>query len=42
MNQMSYEVMSKKFVSEGFKFKGGLKRGILETIDVLRNSNNNL
>ena len=42
MNQMSYEVMSQKFVSEGFKFKGGLKRGILETINVLRNSNNNL
>ena len=39
MNQLSYEVKAEKFKSEGFKFKGSLKRGISETINILKNSN---
>ncbi len=36
MNQLSYEVSNEKFQSEGFKFAGDLRRGIGETINLLR------
>ena len=39
MNQLSYEVMSDRFKSKGFVFSGNLRRGIKETIDLLKNSN---
>lgn len=39
MNQLSYEVSSEKFETEGFTFAGDLKRGIGETIDILRQAN---
>ena len=39
MNQLSYEVSSKRFVSEGFAFAGDLRRGIGETISLLRQAN---
>lgn len=39
MNQLSYEVSSEKFLSEGFKFTGDLRRGIGETINLLRQAN---
>ena len=40
MNQLSYEVLSKRFESKGFVFSGNMTRGIKETIDLLKNSNN--
>jgi len=39
MNQLSYEVSSEKFQSEGFKFTGDLRRGVGETINLLRQAN---
>lgn len=39
MNQLSYEVSSERFISEGFAFAGDLRRGIGETINLLRQSN---
>ena len=36
MNQLSYEVSCKRFESKGFVFNGDLKRGIGETIGLLR------
>lgn len=39
MNQLSYEVSSNRFVSTGFKFKGNLREGIDETIQMVRNAN---
>ena len=36
MNQLSYEVSCKRFLSEGFTFSGNLRQGIGETIDLLR------
>lgn len=39
MNQLSYEVSSQRFVSEGFTFAGDLRRGIGETISILRQAN---
>ena len=36
MNQLSYEVSCARFVSEGFTFSGDLRRGIGETIGILR------
>ncbi len=36
MNQLSYEVSCERFSSHGFKFAGDLKRGIGETIALLR------
>jgi UDP-glucose 4-epimerase len=39
MNQLSYEVSRQRFESEGFIFTGELRRGIGETIDLLRQSN---
>ena len=35
MNQLSYEVSSKRFLSEGFQYSGSLRNGIGETIDLL-------
>lgn len=36
MNQLSYEVSCERFLSEGFEFAGDLRRGIGETIALLR------
>jgi len=40
MNQLSYEVMCDRFKSKGFVFSGDIRRGIKETIDLLKHSNN--
>ena len=40
MNQLSYEVMCDRFKSKGFVFSGNLRRGIQDTIELIRNSNN--
>ena len=37
MNQLSYAVLNTKFKSKGFSFNGNLKKGIMETIDLLMN-----
>ena len=37
MNQLSYEVSCDKFKDKGFNFTGSLRRGIGETISLLRN-----
>jgi len=37
MNQLSYEVLCDRFKSKGFNFSGSLRRGIGETISLLRN-----
>jgi UDP-glucose 4-epimerase len=39
MNQLSYEVSSQRFVSEGFTFTGDLRRGIGQTIGLLKQAN---
>jgi len=39
MNQLSYEVSCERFLSEGFSFAGELRRGIGETISLLRQAN---
>jgi UDP-glucose 4-epimerase len=39
MNQLSYEVSCERFLMEGFTFTGDLRRGIKETIDLLRHEN---
>ena len=39
MNQLSYEVSSERFTNTGFKFSGKLKRGIGETVALLRGAN---
>lgn len=39
MNQLSYEVSCERFLSEGFAFAGDLRRGIGETIGLLRQAN---
>ena len=39
MNQLSYEVLCDRFKSTGFVFSGDLKRGIQETILLLKNAN---
>jgi len=39
MNNWSYEVSRERFVSQGFTFTGDLRRGIEETIALLRNAN---
>ena len=39
MNQLSYEVSCEKFISKGFSFKGSLRRGVEDTIALLRQSN---
>ena len=40
MNQLSYEVLSDRFMSKGFIPEGSLRRGISETISILNNCNN--
>ena len=39
MNQLSYEVSCKRFIEKGFIFAGDLRRGIGETIGLLRQAN---
>ncbi len=39
MNQLSYEVLSKKFCETGFVFKGSLPKGISDTVSLLKNAN---
>lgn len=39
MNQLSYEVSRERFVNEGFVFSGDLRRGIGETVGLLRQAN---
>ncbi|OHB44724.1 MAG: nucleoside-diphosphate sugar epimerase [Planctomycetes bacterium GWC2_49_10] len=39
MNQLSYEVSCERFISQGFAFAGDLRRGIGETIGLLRQAN---
>ena len=39
MNQLSYEVSCARFMAEGFVFAGDLRRGIGETIGLLRQAN---
>jgi UDP-glucose 4-epimerase len=39
MNQLSYEVSCKRFLSQGFVFAGDLRRGIGETISLLNQTN---
>jgi nucleoside-diphosphate-sugar epimerase len=39
MNQLSYEVSSERIRQKGFTFYGDLKRGIGDTIALLRNAN---
>jgi nucleoside-diphosphate-sugar epimerase len=39
MNQLSYEVSCERFMTEGFAFAGDLRRGIGETIGLLRQAN---
>lgn len=39
MNQLSYEVSRERFVNQGFTFAGDLRRGIGETIALLRQAN---
>ena len=39
MNQLSYEVSCERFMEEGFTFAGDLRRGIGETIGLLRQVN---
>jgi hypothetical protein len=36
MNQLSYEVLSKRFKSAGFEFHGDLEKAVNETIGLLR------
>jgi len=42
MNQLSYEVSCEKIKAEGFTFSGDLRRGIGETISMLRMANSNV
>jgi UDP-glucose 4-epimerase len=39
MNQLSYEVSCERFVAEGFVFNGDLRRGIGDTLALLRRAN---
>jgi UDP-glucose 4-epimerase len=39
MNQLSYEVSCDRFIAEGFTFSGDLRRGVGETIELLRQAN---
>ncbi len=36
MNQLSYKVSAKKFISTGFQFKGDLEKSIQQTIDLIK------
>ena len=39
MNQLSYEVLCERFKSKGFVFSGDMRKGIKETIDLLKHAN---
>ena len=39
MNQLSYEVLCERFKSKGFVFSGNMRKGIKETIDLLKHAN---
>jgi UDP-glucose 4-epimerase len=39
MNQLSYDVANKKFINEGFQFKGSIRSCIEDTINMIKNSN---
>ena len=39
MNQLSYHVSNKRFVLQGFKYKGNLDKQILKTIKLIQNAN---
>jgi UDP-glucose 4-epimerase len=39
MNQLSYEVLCDRFISTNFQFSGNLKKGIEETISLLKSAN---
>ena len=41
MNQFSYEVSCERFTTAGFKFSGELKRGVRDTVALLRGANSN-
>jgi UDP-glucose 4-epimerase len=38
MNQLSYEVSCERFISTGFHFAGDLRRGIGDTVNLLRHA----
>ena len=40
MNQLSYEVLNKKFKDKGYIFKGNFQKSITKTINTFINSNN--
>jgi UDP-glucose 4-epimerase len=40
MNQLSYEVLCERFTSEGFEFSGDIRKGIKDTLFLLKGSNN--
>jgi nucleoside-diphosphate-sugar epimerase len=40
MNQLSYEVSNQKFINTGFTFQGDLKSSLYDTVNLLKNSNN--
>lgn len=42
MNQLSYEVLNKKFKDKGYIFKGNFQKSITKTINTLINSNNSI
>ena len=42
MNQLSYEVSCDRFVAQGFRFAGNLRRGIADTIGLLGRANGKL
>jgi nucleoside-diphosphate-sugar epimerase len=42
MNQLSYRVSNNRFTDQGFKFKGNLKKGIIKTIDLIREARHGL
>lgn len=42
MNQLSYEVLNKKFKDKGYIFKGNFQKSITKTINTFINSNNSI
>ena len=42
MNQLSYEVLNKKFKDKGYIFRGNFQKSITKTIDTFINSNNSI
>ncbi|MDG1848171.1 MAG: SDR family oxidoreductase, partial [Candidatus Marinimicrobia bacterium] len=40
MNQLSYEVLCERFKAKGFVFSGNLRKGIKETINLIKHANN--